>query len=111
MGVGDHGGFGTLGVTARQRPKDMLGASELLPGSAEGSPGKHLLSYGDDLLANQDSEETQQGDDRWRRGPDVEEAVDHADQQANAKCHHVGFHEYSSLVTRIEGVEAGPGHR
>jgi hypothetical protein len=92
-----------LGVTAWQRPKEMLGAPELLPGGAEGSPGKHLLSHGDDLLASQDSEETHQGDDRRRRGPDVEEAVKHADQQANAKCHRVSFHWHSSLVTRIEG--------
>src|SRR5262245_33671263 len=33
----------------------MLCALELLPGSAEGSLGKHLPSHEDDLLADQDS--------------------------------------------------------
>ena len=78
-------------MTARERPKDMLCALELLPGRDGGNPGEHLPSHGNELLADQHSEKTHQGDDRRCGGTDVEEAVDDADQQANTKCHQIGF--------------------
>jgi hypothetical protein len=64
--VGDFWGLRPLGVTAGERSEEMLRAPELVPGGAEGSSGKHLLPYRDDLLAEQDPEEAYQRDD-WRR--------------------------------------------
>jgi hypothetical protein len=59
----------------------MLRAPKLLPGGAKGTPSNHLPSHRDDLLSNQDAEQTDESDNRRSRRADIEEAVDDPDQQ------------------------------
>jgi hypothetical protein len=47
----------------------------LLPGKLEASAGQHLLSDGQNLLASEDAEKTDERDDRRRGGADIDEAA------------------------------------
>ena len=47
---------------------------------------------GDDLLANQDTEKADKGDD-WRgRRPDVKQAIENAEEQAGCQGLQIDFH-------------------
>ena len=74
-----------VGVATRQLAEDMLATPNVPPGGADRAPRDHLAPHRHDLLTEQDAEQADQRDHRRSRRPDVEEAVDDADQEAGAE--------------------------
>ena len=83
-------GFRRLEV--RQRPKQLPRAAGLPPRCAQRRTARELFAKRDELLADQDAEETDESNDGrcWRS--DAQPAVDHPNQHAGAELQQIGLH-------------------
>jgi hypothetical protein len=61
------------------------------PGNGDGFTDRYLLHERRQLLSDQNAEKADKRDDRRRRGANVQERVDHSDQQADGEREHVGL--------------------
>jgi hypothetical protein len=74
------------------RSQDLAGAFGRLQIGHDRRLGHQALGDRDRLLAQQHAHQAQQGDGRRGGRADIEQRVDHADEQAGAQGQQVGFH-------------------
>src|SRR5262249_53006337 len=91
-------------MTTRQHAKHMRRALRSLPGDREGRTCQKLLAYRDDLLANQNAQQTRQRDQRRRRRADVDQAIYDANQHAGAEGEEICEHVWHPAATPYAGT-------